>query len=156
MLEYLNVEGKVVTADAMHCHKETCRKIIEKRGDYVLGLKNNNPTFCADVALYFSAPQLQEDMEYHKTFEKKPESVWAPGMPEIGGFVLAGLPGRTERLEVCVCYWSNGGNRFKANTWDWTLYLQFGRKRRVLDGDCTWTLKIKSMYWILDVIFPED
>lgn len=41
MLDYLDVQGKVITADAMHCQRETCRKIIEKKGDYVLGLKNN-------------------------------------------------------------------------------------------------------------------
>ncbi len=45
MLDYLDVQGKVITADAMHCQRETCRKIIEKKGDYVLGLKNNQPNF---------------------------------------------------------------------------------------------------------------
>ena len=28
MLDYLNVEGKTVTADAMHCQRETCRRVI--------------------------------------------------------------------------------------------------------------------------------
>lgn len=58
MLEYLDVDGKVVTTDAIYCQKEICRKIIEKQGDYVLGLKNNHPTFCSDIALYFSDPQF--------------------------------------------------------------------------------------------------
>ncbi|MCI9080403.1 MAG: transposase [Lachnospiraceae bacterium] len=31
MLEYIDIKGKTVTADAMHCQKETCRKIKEKR-----------------------------------------------------------------------------------------------------------------------------
>ena len=35
MLEYLDIKGKTVTADAMHCQKETCHKIKEKGGDYV-------------------------------------------------------------------------------------------------------------------------
>ena len=35
MLEYIDIKGKTVTADAMHCQKETCRKIKEKGGDYV-------------------------------------------------------------------------------------------------------------------------
>ena len=29
MLDYLANEGKTVTADAMHCQRETCRKIME-------------------------------------------------------------------------------------------------------------------------------
>ena len=28
--------------DAMHCQKETCKKIIRKGGEYVLTLKKNN------------------------------------------------------------------------------------------------------------------
>ena len=35
MLEYTDFKGKIATADAMHCQKETCHKIKEKVGDYV-------------------------------------------------------------------------------------------------------------------------
>lgn len=38
-LDYLDVEGKTVTADAMHCQRETCCKIIQRKGDYLFGLK---------------------------------------------------------------------------------------------------------------------
>ena len=31
MLEYIDIKGKTVTADAMHCQKETCCK-IKRRG----------------------------------------------------------------------------------------------------------------------------
>lgn len=54
MLGYLNVEGKIITADAVRCQKETCRKIREKKGDYVLNLKNNQPKLYSDISLYFS------------------------------------------------------------------------------------------------------
>ncbi len=39
MLEYLSIKGKVITADALHCQRETCKKIVCKQGDYVLGLR---------------------------------------------------------------------------------------------------------------------
>ncbi len=38
MLTYLNVEGKTVTADAMHCQRETCRRIIQRKGNYLFVL----------------------------------------------------------------------------------------------------------------------
>lgn len=41
LLEVLDVSGKTLTADAMHCQKETCSKILEAKGDYVFGLKEN-------------------------------------------------------------------------------------------------------------------
>lgn len=37
----LNVEGMVITADAMHCQKETAETIIKNKGEYVLQLKAN-------------------------------------------------------------------------------------------------------------------
>ena len=33
VLTYLDVEGKIVTADAMHCQRETCRKGIQRKGN---------------------------------------------------------------------------------------------------------------------------
>ena len=41
----VNLVGCVVTADPLHCQKETAQFITqEKGGDYVLGLKDNQPT----------------------------------------------------------------------------------------------------------------
>lgn len=36
LIEMVDIEGMVVTADAMHCQKETAEIIIENKGDYVL------------------------------------------------------------------------------------------------------------------------
>ena len=37
------LEGKVITADALHCQKETAALIVEKGGDYLLQIKGNQP-----------------------------------------------------------------------------------------------------------------
>ncbi|MCL4134809.1 UNVERIFIED_CONTAM: hypothetical protein GTU68_016496 [Idotea baltica] len=41
LLEILKLKGAVVTADAMHCQKETAKKIIKKQADYILQVKEN-------------------------------------------------------------------------------------------------------------------
>lgn len=64
------MEGKVITADAMYCQKETCRNIKEKDGNYVLGLKKNQLTLYSDVFLYLGDTELQKEMESHYTVEK--------------------------------------------------------------------------------------
>jgi hypothetical protein len=51
MLEYLDIKNKVITADAMHCQKETCDKIIKKKGDYVFALKENQKNLYNDIFL---------------------------------------------------------------------------------------------------------
>lgn len=37
------LEGKTVTADALHCQKDTARAIIDNDGDYLLQIKGNQP-----------------------------------------------------------------------------------------------------------------
>ena len=37
------LEGKTVSADALHCQKETARIIVEQGGDYLLQIKANQP-----------------------------------------------------------------------------------------------------------------
>lgn len=44
LIAMLDLEGAVVTADAMHCQKETVRAIVTKEADYLLIVKGNQPT----------------------------------------------------------------------------------------------------------------
>lgn len=39
-----SLEGKVVTADALHCQRNLARTIVEKGGEYLLQIKGNQPT----------------------------------------------------------------------------------------------------------------
>jgi predicted transposase YbfD/YdcC len=39
-----SLEGKTVTADPLHCQKQTAHAIIDKGGDYLLQIKANQPT----------------------------------------------------------------------------------------------------------------
>lgn len=48
----LVVEGKAVTVDAMHCQRETCRKVVQRKGDYLSDLKENQPSLLEDVRLF--------------------------------------------------------------------------------------------------------
>ena len=52
MLTYIDLQGKVITADAMHCQKDTAALIIAGGGDYILGLKGNQGIFYDEVKLY--------------------------------------------------------------------------------------------------------
>ena len=37
----------------MHCQRETCRRVIQRKGDYLFGLKENQPSLLEDVRLFF-------------------------------------------------------------------------------------------------------
>jgi len=53
LLDLLDLEGCIVTADAMSCQKDIVEKITEKKADYCIGLKGNQGTLREDVELYF-------------------------------------------------------------------------------------------------------
>jgi len=54
LLDQINIEGSIITIDAMGCQKKIADKIIEKKADYVLSLKDNHANFLADVEKFFS------------------------------------------------------------------------------------------------------
>jgi len=53
LLDLLDLEGSIVTIDAMGCQTRITEKITEKHADYVIGLKANQPALHDDAALYF-------------------------------------------------------------------------------------------------------
>lgn len=41
LIQMLDIRGITITADALHCQRETCESIVQKGGDYCLQLKGN-------------------------------------------------------------------------------------------------------------------
>ena len=41
LIEMLDIRGITITADALHCQRETCEMIVQAGGDYCLQLKGN-------------------------------------------------------------------------------------------------------------------
>ena len=52
LLDMLAIEGAIVTIDAMGCQRDIAKKVVDKGADYVLALKGNQGTLCADVELF--------------------------------------------------------------------------------------------------------
>ncbi len=162
LIEMLNIEGLVVTADAMHCQKETAETIIKNKGDYVLQLKANQGRFYEDVYAMFDDKYMDEadkDCEYEifSTTEKS-----------------------HGRIEKRTCYVLNELEFFTDYLAEWKeLKKIFAVKREIeKDGKKTeeiscylssknttaenllsYTRKhweIESMHHILDVTYNED
>lgn len=53
LLGVLKVKGKVVTGDAMFTHRDFCDKVVAQGGDYVLPVKDNQPTLGKDITAAF-------------------------------------------------------------------------------------------------------
>ena len=155
MLTYLDVKGKTVTADAMHCQRKTCRLIVQHEGDYLFGLKENHPSLLEDVQLFFEDQSNQNDWESSETVEKN-----------------AG------RIEKRICRKTKDISWLKEHKWP-GLQSVFSIERIVetrghLSQETSYYIssrdvsakqlmelarehwKIESMHWLLDVTFSED
>jgi predicted transposase YbfD/YdcC len=53
LMKLMDINGSVVTADALNCQKEIASQIVEGGGDYVLALKSNQPSLYEDVKLFY-------------------------------------------------------------------------------------------------------
>lgn len=68
LLEMMDIEGAIITIDAMGCQRAIAQKIVDQKADYVLALKGNQGSLREDVEL-FVAEQKAND------FKKIPPSV---------------------------------------------------------------------------------
>jgi predicted transposase YbfD/YdcC len=74
LLDILDIQGCIVTIDAMGCQTAIVEKIIENEADYVITCKANQEHLHEDiVALFTSALQQSDrpaDLTYHKTLDE--------------------------------------------------------------------------------------
>src|SRR5262249_59829761 len=60
LIELLDLKGCVVTIDAAGCQKDIAAQLVGKEADYVLALKENQPTLYGQVSDYF-LEQLEKE-----------------------------------------------------------------------------------------------
>lgn len=162
LIEMLDVKGLVVTADAMHCQKETAETIVNNGGDYVLQLKANQKSFYEDVYAMFDDKYINEadkDCEYeiYKTQEKshgRIETRTCYVLNEIAFFTdyLANWKGLKKIFAVMREIEKDG-----KITKEISCYLS--SKNATAEKLLSYTRKhweIESMHHILDVTYDED
>ena len=74
LLKILNLEGCIVTIDAMGCQKEVVKQITEKEADYVISLKGNQENLHKDIKDYMDWAERtgfkEIKYDYYATVEK--------------------------------------------------------------------------------------
>lgn len=70
LLKLLDIQGAIVSIDAMGCQKKIAQTVIEEGGDYILTVKGNQPHLLEDIQDCFTRA-LDDDFEGwdHDTFE---------------------------------------------------------------------------------------
>ena len=77
LLKALDLQGKIITGDALLAQRDLSRQIGEAQGDYVWTLKENQPQMCEDLATLFAGEKTvkgfspaTKDFRTAKTVEK--------------------------------------------------------------------------------------
>lgn len=56
LLAQLDWRGRVLTGDALFCQRSVCQQVLEAGGDYLLLVKENQPTLADDIRVLFDPP----------------------------------------------------------------------------------------------------
>lgn len=161
VLNMLDINGMLVTADALHCNAGTTALIIERGADYLIGLKANRQAMLRDVQQLFAGPPSPPEEHVttdadHGRIEVRRHQVWhgvdwlTPARREAGTAPLAGLA-MVGRIETTV---ERGGTqrreqRFYVSSRPLSA-LQFADAARA-----HWQIE-NSLHWVLDTCFDED
>jgi predicted transposase YbfD/YdcC len=162
LIDQIDVQGAVVTIDAMGCQKDIARKIVNAQGDYVLAVKDNQPKLYEAIAEVFSDERqdtlLKMPHRKHQTGEQ------GHGRRDERYYVLAQIPphfplpenwpgakaiGMAVRLTEKRDGTLSGDTRYFITS----RYLSGPRFAQAVRGH--WGIE-NSLHWVLDVTFDED
>ena len=160
LLRLLDVSGALVTIDAMGCQKEIADLIREGKGDYVLAVKQNQPTLYEQVeeAVGAGLEQDASDLDEHQTVEV------GHGRQETRTYVVFPAPETVDPdgawrdlsavgMAITESTDAQGRCRLEVRYYILSVLLSAARFAGAVRGH--WSIE-NNLHWQLDVSFRED
>jgi predicted transposase YbfD/YdcC len=162
LVERLDLKGALVSIDAMGCNPTIAQSILDAGADYLLAVKDNQPTLHADIESYFETAPSNEvakvetmDKE-HGRFEVRNHTVshkldWyaaersypgAPRFPQLT--TIAMVESRIER-----------GDKIETERRSYISSRALSAAAFAAAARGHWAIENK-LHWVLDVTFGED
>jgi predicted transposase YbfD/YdcC len=163
LLQLLDLQGALVTIDAMGCQKRITEEIVAGGADYVLAVKENQPTLHEDVQRVF-LEALENDFKdlthrYHHTKEE------AHGRTEERHYHIIKVPEelaqkhsqfvglRTLGMVFSQRQVGNGPEALETRFYISSMSLKVKAFAEAVRGH--WSIE-NNLHWVLDVVFQED
>ena len=161
VIEKLEIAGAMVTSDAMGCQTDIATAIRKKKADYLLAVKDNQPTLLGNIKSHFSDCTT-------KKWKNNNKATFSTTQNEGHG--------RTEFREVWCC---PAVDIVDCNKWTDVEQVVCNRSTRIINGKVSiedryfitssklpaqkilhsirehWGIENK-VHWVLDVAFAED
>ena len=163
LLELLEIEGSIITIDALGCQKEITSLIGKKKGDYILSLKGNQKLLHQDVNNWFKLAK-KEDLigrKYsyyqqveagHHRIEKR--QIWTVDVSELPPLHNQSLWTGLKTI-VMVASERRLWNKTTTEVRFYLSSLDSNAEKIALAIRSHWGIE-NSLHWTLDVTFSED
>jgi len=157
LLRKLDIEGCLITIDAMGTQKAIAQQIVEAGGDYLLAVKDNQKTLAEDITLFFEKPpagyMLDEDTQVEKDHGRLEtrrcrictDVAWLEQRQEWAG--LASI--------ICIESWIEKAGKSTYSIRHYICSLAMTAKAAQYAVRSHWAVENK-LHWVLDVLMRED
>lgn len=164
LLELLNLEGCIVTIDAIGTQKEIAADIVDKKADYVLALKGNQESLKQEVTEAFDTfdalekADIDHDLEVdHGRIEER--TCYAVAAKDyLSPDVLAKWKGlyTIVKIEAYITYKNGkkkGHQEYQERYYVTSLFQNAKKINHAVRAH--WGIETK-LHWVLDIAFRED
>lgn len=163
LLEVLDLHDKIVTTDAMGCQKDMAETVVAGGGDYILAVKDHQPTLHAEIqAAFTTAPPpparsvrlyTTEDQRHGREEQRTVQVLPARG--SLSAAQMARWVGILSIVRVTRVVWceATGVESVEVSYFLSSLPLNARRIGSAIRGH--WSIE-NGRHWVLDVVFRED
>jgi predicted transposase YbfD/YdcC len=160
LLDVLEISGALVTIDAMGCQREIAGKIRDRGADYILAVKQNQPSLCqrVEAAIDEALEGDAEAIDEHKTVEK------GHGRQETRTYAVVAAPEEVDpegqwrdlsAVGIAISERVGSSGRASAEVRYYILSRRITAQEFAGAVRGHWGIE-NNLHWQLDVSFRED
>jgi predicted transposase YbfD/YdcC len=162
LLQLLELDGAIVTLDAMHCQVETAQAILDRGADCLITVKKNQPTlydaldhkFATFGDADFDVPGLRKHVTVERSHGRDERRVYyTMGVTEEDRAALQRRPGLKSMGMVCRTRMIGTVEQGEVSYFITSQPPKVKTLARLLRGH--WVIE-NSQHYVLDVTFAED
>jgi len=155
VLALLDLDGALVTADALHCRPDTAQAIRDRKGHYVFAIKSNRGKLFKAVKVLLDtarkpARASQRSATAHGRVERRQAIVVpAPRLAKQYDFPAIAAVGRIDSWRA------SSGKTAKHKVRYFLASRLLSAKKLLAVVRAHWSIE-NNLHWVLDVLFDED
>lgn len=163
ILEQVDVEGAIISADAHFTVPESAERIIDAKADYLLTVKDNQPSLCAEMENFFDqAHAIEWDEVPHSFHQEADKGHGRIETREVRVVEDLGWLPNASKWKNLACLIEVRSTRQKIGSTANEVFRRFyiSSRRASAKAFAKWVRQHWSIenqcHWVADVIFEED